>query len=153
MPTLFTVQHWLGQQIIPLFFIVFAILMGIAMVYFSAQSRRASLARDRSGRTEDTFAESLAAHGFDPEIARLTYLHLQQNRRVAFPIDPLDDLERDLGLNSEEIDQSVRDLLNETGREYLPGLLKSPLITVVDLVRSIQTSPRRDVVARRRRSA
>jgi hypothetical protein len=148
----FAVQQWLGQQIVPLLFVGFAMLMGVAMVYFSAQSRRASLARRRSGRTVDTFADSLAAHGYDPEIARLTYIYLEQNRHVAFPIDPLDDLERDLGLNSDEVDQSVRDLLNETGREYLPGLLKSPLVTVVDLVRAIQTSPRRDVVTRRRRA-
>ena len=40
MSTLSTVQQWLGDQIIPVFFIGFAILMGIAMVYFSAKSRR-----------------------------------------------------------------------------------------------------------------
>jgi hypothetical protein len=152
MSTLLTIQRWLGQQIVPLLFIGFAILMGIAMVYFSAQSRRSSLARDRSGRTEDTFAESLAAYGFDPEIARMTYLYLQQNQRIAFPILPIDDLERDLGLGSEDVDQTVRNLLNEAGREYLPGQLKSPLITVTDLVRFIQTSPRRDAIARRRRA-
>ena len=123
--------------------------MGIAMVYLSAQSRRSSLVRDRSGRTEETFAEYLAGYGFDPEISRVTYRYLQRVQKVAFPIEPSDDLDRNLGLDGEEIEQTVRDLLAETGRSYLPGLLDSPLVTVVDLVRHIQASPRREVVRRR----
>lgn len=150
MPTFYTVQQWLGEQIVPMFFIGFAILMGIAMVYLSAQSRRSSLARDRSGITAETFAESLAAYGFDPEIARATYVYLQQEQRVGFPIDPRDDLDRNLGLDGDDVKRTVRDLLAETGREYLPGLLDSPLVTVVDLVRYIQASPRREVMPTRR---
>jgi hypothetical protein len=150
MSTLISVQQWLGDQIVPVFFIGFAILMGIALVYLSAQSRRASLVRDRSGRTEDTFAEFLAAYGFDPEIARTTYRYLQEVQKVAFPIVPMDDLDRDLGLDGEAVNQTLRDLLVETGREYLPGLLASPLVTVVDLVRTIQASPRLEYVPRRR---
>ena len=123
--------------------------MGIAMVYLSAKSRRSSLVRDRSGRTEETFAEYLAGYGFDPEISRVTYRYLQRVQKVAFPIEPSDDLDRDLGLDGEEVEQTVRDLLAETGRSYLPGLLDSPLVTVVDLVRHIQASPRREVVRRR----
>ena len=123
--------------------------MGIAMVYLSAKSRRSSLVRDRSGRTEETFAEYLAGYGFDPEISRVTYRYLQRVQKVAFPIEPSDDLDRNLGLDGEEIEQTVRDLLAETGRSYLPGLLDSPLVTVVDLVRHIQASPRREVVRRR----
>jgi hypothetical protein len=144
-----SLTHWLGEQIVPLFFIGFAILMGIAMVYLSAKSRRSSLVRDRSGRTEETFAEYLAGYGFDPEISRVTYRYLQRVQKVAFPIEPSDDLDRNLGLDGEEIEQTVRDLLAETGRSYLPGLLDSPLVTVVDLVRHIQASPRREVVRRR----
>jgi hypothetical protein len=150
MPTLFTIEQWLGEQIVPVFFIGFAILMGIAMVYLSAQSRRSSLTRDRSGLTADTFAESLAAYGFDPEIARTAYVYLQQVQQVAFPIDPRDDLDRDLGLDSDDVKRTVRDLIAESGREYLPGLLNSPLVTVVDLVRYIQASPRREVLPGRR---
>jgi hypothetical protein len=146
----FALQQWLGEQIVPVFMIGFAILMGFAMVYFSAKSRRSSLTRDRSGRTEETFAEYLAAYGFDPEIARTTYRYLQEHQQVAFPIEPTDDLDRDLGLDGEEVNRTVRALLDETGREYLPGLLGSPLVTVVDLVRYIQASPRRVAVARRK---
>jgi hypothetical protein len=150
MSTVFILERWLGGQAVPLLFIGFAVLMGFALLYFSAQSRRAGLVRDRSGRTEETFAEYLAAYGFDPEIARATYRYLQQVQQVAFPIVPKDDLDRDLGLNDDDVKQTVRDLLDETGREHLPGLLDSPLVTVVDLVRYIQASPRRVETVRRR---
>jgi hypothetical protein len=150
MSTVYTLEQWLGEQMVPLVFIGFAVLMGLVFLYFSAQSRRAALVRDRSGRTEETFAEYLAAYGFDPGIARTTYRYLQRVRGVPFPIVPKDDLDRDLGLDDEEVKQSVRDLLDETGREYLPGLMGSPLVTVVDLVRYIQASPRRVEVVRRR---
>jgi hypothetical protein len=144
------VQQWLSDQIVPVFFIGFALLMGIALVYLSAQSRRASLVRNRSGITAETFADSLAAYGFDPEIARRTYLYLQKAQRVAFPIDPRDDLDRDLGMDGEDVERALRELLDEMGREYLPGLLDSPLVTVVDLVRHIQASPRREALPGRR---
>lgn len=145
-----TLGHWLGEQAAPLVFIGFAILMGFALLYFSVQSRRASLVRDRSGKTEETFSEYLAAYGFDPGIARTAYRYLQQVQQVSFPIEPMDDLDRDLGLDDDEVKRMVRDLLDETGREYLPGLLESPLVTVVDLVRYIQASPRRVETARRK---
>ena len=122
--------HWLGEQVVPLFFIGFAVLMGIAMVFLSARSRRSSLNRDRSGRTKETFAGDLAAYGFDPSIARTAYQYLQDQQGVAFPIEPGDDLDHSLGLDGEELNRTVRDLLAETGREYLPGLLDSPLVTV-----------------------
>jgi hypothetical protein len=150
MSILINIQQWLGEQIVPVFFIGFAILMGIALVYLSAQSRRAALVRDRSGRTKETFAEYLAAYGFDPEIARATYRYLQEYQRVTFPILPVDDLDRDLGLDSDAVNETLRDLLEQSGRQYLPGLQTSPLVTVVDLVRTIQASPRLEYVPRRR---
>lgn len=143
-------QQWLGDQIVPLFFVGFAILMGFALVYLSAKSRRSSLARDRSGRTQETFVEGLAPYGFDPDIAASTYRYLQERQRIAFPILPTDDLDRDLGLDENEVKTTVRDLLSQMGREYLPGQLDSPLVTVVDVVRCIQASPRRVAPAHRR---
>jgi hypothetical protein len=143
MSTPFTVQQWLSEQIVPVFMIGFALLMGFGLLYLSAQSRRSSLVRDRSGRTEDTFVDDLSGYGFDPEVARTTYRYLQKQQNVAFPIEPMDDLDRDLGLDGEDLKQTVRDLLDETGREHVPGLLYSPLITVGDLVRYLQVSPRR----------
>jgi hypothetical protein len=144
------IQQWLGEQVAALVFICFALLMGLALVYFSAQCRRSTMVRDRSGRTEETFSEYFAACGFDPRIARATYRYLRQVQQIAFPIEPLDDLDRTLGLNCEDLNQTVRDLLAETGREYLPGLLDSPLVTVLDLVRYLQVSPRREFIPRRR---
>lgn len=150
MPSTVQIQQWLGEQIVPVFLIGFAILMGFAMVYISAVSRRNALARSRAGRTEDTFSDYLARYGFDQEIARSTYRYLQERHRVSFPIEPMDDLDRDLGLDGDDVKTTLRELLDQNGREYLPGLADSPLVRVVDLVRYIQASPRRVAVVRRR---
>jgi len=115
------VQQWLSDQIVPVFFIGFALLMGIALVYLSAQSRRASLVRNRSGITAETFADSLAAYGFDPEIARRTYLYLQKAQRVAFPIDPRDDLDRDLGMDGEDVERPCANCWTRWGGNICPG--------------------------------
>ena len=124
--------------------------MGFGMVYLSALNRRNALARSRAGKTEDTFADYLAQYGFDESIARSTYRYLQDRHRVSFPIEPMDDLDRDLGLDGEDVKTTLRDLLEQNGREYLPGILDSPLVRVVDLVRYIQASPRRMAAVRRR---
>jgi hypothetical protein len=138
------VQQWLSEQFIPLLFIGFSVLMGLTALLVSAKSRRSTLLRDRSGHTEDTFAEELAEHGYDSEIARATYRTLQERQKVAFPIKPMDDLDIDLGLDSDDVREVIQGLLAGMGRSYLPGLLDTPLVTVVDLVRTIQASPRRE---------
>jgi hypothetical protein len=120
------------------------------MVYLSAMNRRNALARSRAGRTEETFAEYLAKYGFDQDIAKSTYRYLQDKHRVSFPIEPMDDLDRDLGLDGDDVKTTLRELLDENGREYLPGIQDSPLVRVVDLVRYIQASPRRLPEVRRR---
>jgi hypothetical protein len=142
--------RWMGEQAAPLLLVGFALLMGLALLYLSVQSRQAGLVRDRSDRSEETFVEYLAAYGFDTEIARATYRYLQRVHGVVFPILPKDDLDRDLGLNDDEVRQALRDLLEEAGREYLPGLIDAPVVKVVDLVRYVQASPRRvEMVGRR----
>jgi hypothetical protein len=144
MSTLLSEQQWLSDLALPLLLIGLGILIGFTALYISAQRRRSSLARHRSGRTVETFAEYLAEYGFDPELARATYRYLQKRQKVAFPIEPFDDLDCDLGLDGEDLSETIRALLAETGRIYLPGLLDSPLVTVEDLVRTIQASPRRE---------
>ena len=144
MSTLFSEQKWLSDLALPLLLIGLGILIGFTALYISAQRRRSSLVRDRSGRTVETFVEYLAEYGFDPELARATYRYIQKRQKVAFPIDPFDDLDCDLGLDSEDLRETIRALLAETGRSYLPGLLDSPLVTVADLVRTVQASPRRE---------
>jgi hypothetical protein len=140
--TSLAVQQWLADLAFPLLLIGAGVLIGFTVLYISAQRRQSSLVRHRSGRTEETFAENLAEYGFDPELARATYRHLQKRQKAAFPIDPFDELDCDLGLDSEDLSETIRALLAETGRIYLPGLLDSPLVTVEDLVRTIQASPR-----------
>jgi len=144
MSTLLSEQQWLSDLALPLLLIGLGILIGFTALYISAQRRRSSLVRHRSGRTVETFAEYLAEYGFDPELARATYRYLQKRQKVAFPIEPFDDLDCDLGLDGEDLSETIRALLAETGRIYLPGLLDSPLVTVEDLVRTIQASPRRE---------
>jgi len=150
MPTAVQIQQWLGEQIVPVFLIGFAILMGFAMVYISAINRRNALVRSRAGHTVDTFSDYLARYGFDQEIARSTYRYLQERHRVSFPIEPLDDLDQDLGLDGDDVKTTLRELIDENGREYLPGAVDSPLVRVVDLVRYIQACPRRLAGSRRR---
>jgi hypothetical protein len=150
MPTTDTIQQWLGEQIVPVFLIGFAMLMGLVLVYLSALNRRNAMARSRAGRTEDTFAEYLGRYGFDEAIVRSTYRYLQEKQRISFPIEPMDDLDRDLGLDGDDVKTTLRDLLDQNGREYLPGAVDSPLVRVVDLVRYIQASPRRLAVPKRR---
>jgi len=144
MSTLLSEQQWLSDLALPLLLIGLGILIGFTALYISAQRRRSSLVRHRSGRTVETFAEYLAEYGFDPELARATYRYLQKRQKVAFPIEPFDDLDCDLGLDGEDLSETIRALLAETGRIYLPGLLDSPLVTVEDLVRTIQASTRRE---------
>jgi hypothetical protein len=138
---------WLGQQATTLLSVCCALVLLFVILYVSARGRRASLLRRRSGLTEDTFVEDMVPFGYDPEIARATYRYLQERQNVAFPIVPNDALDEDLGLDSEDLDQTIRALLDATGRDHLPGLLHSPLLTVEDLVRYIQASPRKSVTA------
>lgn len=146
-------QGWLVEQIVPVFFIGFALLAGLALLYFSAQSRAAARRRDRAGQNEDTFVEQLAAHGFDDEIARMTYRCLEERTRVEFPILPGDDLDQDLGLDSDDVRETLMEVTARVGREYLPGLVTVPIVTVAELVRAVQGSPRKVLPMRRRRAS
>jgi hypothetical protein len=138
-----TVQTWLAEQATPLLVIGTALILGFAILYFSARGRRAKMVSRRSGLTEDTFVEDLIPFGFDPQVARATYRYLQERQNISFPILAMDALDEDLGLDSEDVTQTIRELLDLTGREHLPGLLHSPLVSVEDLVRYVQASPRK----------
>lgn len=144
------IEQWLAEQIVPVFFVGFAMLAGLALLYFSAQSRKAARRRDRAGRDEDSFAEQFAAHGFDAEIARATYRYLEERTRPGFPLLPMDDLDRDLGLDADDVREVLRELTARTGRDYLPGLVTAPIVTVAELVRAVQASPRKVLPMRRR---
>jgi hypothetical protein len=136
-----TLQQWLADQAVPLCFLSFALLMGIFLLYLSAISRRSALARRRAGRTETSFVEELAAYGYDPEIAGLTYRTLRDRLGITFPLEPTDDLDRDLGLDSADQQAILEELLTAAGRDYAPGILAAPITSVAHLVRHVQTSP------------
>jgi hypothetical protein len=101
----------------------------------------------RSGVSEDTFVNSLLIYGFDPMIARTTFRYLQEKQRVSFPIEATDQLDEDLGLGLEDVEESVHDILKMTDRVYQAGLKHTPIVTVEDLVRLIQASPRTSAMA------
>ncbi len=121
-------------------------LICVGLVYvllrLSADRRLHRLSQERKDVTESTFAAHLERYGFDPLITRSTYRYLQEVQQVQFPILPGDQLDEDLGLGSEDVDQSVRELSAALHREYTPGLRFAPIVTVEDLVRLIQASPR-----------
>ena len=101
----------------------------------------------RSGVNEDTFVDSLLVYGFDPIIARATYRYLQEKQLVSFPIEATDQLDEDLGLDLVDVDESILDILKLTDRQFQPGLKFAPIVTVEDLVRLIQASPRNSAMA------
>ncbi len=135
-------QTWIQQQSVPLLVILGCLVGGFLLLYISARRRRTALVKNRVGVTEQSFTRHMAAYDFDPFISKETYRYLQQVQLVDFPILPGDSLDEDLGLDSDDVKESVRDLLRVTGREFRPGILIAPIITVEDLVRYLQASPR-----------
>ena len=144
------IEQWLVVEAAPLFLVGFALLAGLALLYFSAQSRKATRRRDRAGMDEHTFAESFAARGFDAEIALAVYRNLEDKIRIGFPILPGDDLDRDLGMDSGDVREMLRHITAQIGRDYLPGLVIEPIVSVAEMVRAVQSMPRKVLPMRRR---
>ncbi len=147
MQTPSTLSIWLGEQAGPLLFIVGLLTFVLIVLYVSARARRFRMNENRSGINEDTFVNSLLLYGFDARVARTTFRYLRQKQNVSFPIKATDLLDEDLGLDLADVDESVQDLLKLTERLYQPGLRSAPLVTVEDLVRLIQASPRLSAMA------
>jgi hypothetical protein len=142
MQTPSTLSIWLSEQALPLAVIAVLLVLVMIVLSMSARNRRVRLTRSRAGMNEDTFVQSLVVYGFDPDISRTAYLYLQEKQNVHFPIQASDLLDEDLGLDLADVEETVRDLLQLTQRRYQPGLRHDPLVTVEDLVRFIQASPR-----------
>jgi hypothetical protein len=147
MQTPSTPYIWLTEQAVPLGIIVALLGLVLIALYISAHARRVRMNEARAGANEHTFVCSLLLYGFDPVIARTTFRYLQEKQRVSFPIEATDQLDEDLGLDMGGVEESLRDILHLTGRHYQPGLKHSPLVTVEDLVRLVQASPRISEVA------
>ena len=137
-----SITTWLGHHAWPIWLLVAAVLLCIVLLRLSAWSREHRLRRKRAGVTQETFTAQLQQYGFDPVITSSTFRYLGEVQHVPFPVLPGDDLENDLGLTPEEVDQTVRDLSIALRREYSPGLQPTPLVTVEDLIRLLQSQPR-----------
>ena len=96
--------------------------------------------------SETTFTKHLQVYGFDPAITGAAYRYLQEVQLVQFPILAGDDLVEDLGLDNDDVEQTVTELTEALKRELTPGLRHTPLVTVEDLVRLLQASPRRSTM-------
>ena len=138
-----TFSIWFREQSLPIGLILIAILVAFLILRYSARRRQESLLRERDGITEQTFTSHLSRYGFDASITSTTYRYLQEVQRVQFPILPGDALDEDLGLDSEDIQQTVLELTEALKREPNPGLRSTPVVTVEDLVRLLQASPRK----------
>lgn len=135
-PELWRHQAW------PVGLFLGAIVACILLLRLSAWSRERNLRRKRAGLTQESFTAWLQQYGFDPVITSSTYRYLQEVQLVSYPILPGDKLDEDLGLDTDEINQVVRDLTIALRREFSPGLRPTPLVTVEDLIRLLQASPR-----------
>jgi hypothetical protein len=138
-----TVSIWLQEQVWPLGVVIFLILAGLVVLKLSANRRRAVLSRERCGVTERIFVEHLAGYDFDAVITGTTYRYLREVQGVQFPVLPSDRLDEDLGMDQDDVEQVIGDLLGSLQREYRPGLRYEPILTVEGLVRHLQASPRK----------
>jgi hypothetical protein len=137
-----SIPPWLGHHAWPLWLLLALVVACMALLRLSAWSRERRIRRKRVGVTQETFTAQLEQYGFDPVITGSTFRYLREVQLIPFPVLPGDDLEKDLGLTPEDVDQSVRDLTLALRRVHSPGLQPTPLVTVEDLIRLLQASPR-----------
>ncbi len=132
----------IGHQFLPIGFVILGIVAAFVVFRLSTRRREKALFREREGVNEQTFTFHMQRYGLDARIASATYRHLQDVRRIPFPILPGDALEDDLGLSSEETQQTLAALARLLQRQPTIGLRSAPLVTVEDLVRLLQAYPR-----------
>lgn len=137
-----SIPGWLAQHAWPVWLLLAVVAVCVVLLRLSLWTREHRLRRRRAGITQETFTGQLQQYGFDAVITSATFRYMREVQLVPFPILPGDQLEEDLGLGPEEIEQSVRDLSLALRREYSPGLQPLPLVTVEDLIRLLQASPR-----------
>jgi hypothetical protein len=133
---------WFKEQAWPIGILIALAASFLIVLKLSAVWRRAALSRQRRGVTERVFVEHLAQYNFDPAVTGTTYRYLQEVLQIKFPILPSDTLDEGLGLDSEDVDYAIRELLRSLKREEVRGLRHGPILTVEDLVGHLQASPR-----------
>jgi hypothetical protein len=137
-----SIPAWLGHHAWPLWLLLALVVACLALLRLSAWFREHKLRQMRAGITQETFTAQLEQYGFDPVITGSTFRYLREVQLVPFPVLPGDDLEKDLGLMPEDVERTVRDLTTALRRDHSPGLQPTPLVTVEDLIRLLQASPR-----------
>jgi len=114
------------------------------------ERRMRALAAERRGESICTFARAFDRHAVDPWVIRATYEELTpwaNFRGGSLPLRASDRLEKELGIDSEDLDELACDVAQRAGRS-LNGAERNPLygrvLTVGDLVRFVTFQPRRD---------
>lgn len=140
--TPFDASLFLRQLVWPFLGTVLVIALGLGLLKYQAHRRLQRMIKEREGITQASFTEHLEKYGVDTVIAASTYRYLQEVQLVGFPIMPEDSLDEDLGLDSDDVRQTILELSVALNREYSPGVRSTPVVTVEDLVRLLQASPR-----------
>ncbi|MEO6924506.1 MAG: hypothetical protein ABI142_11825 [Bryocella sp.] len=138
-----SLSAWLRDQSWPIAVLLGFIVLTLIVLKISASRRHKAISSQREGVSEETFVAHLEKYGFDPKITGASYRYLREVQLVQFPILPGDALDEDLGLDTEDINQTISELTEALGRERSPGLRHTPIVTVEDLVRLLQASPRK----------
>jgi hypothetical protein len=139
-------QHatqWVAAQADVIGVIGVLFLGALLILFLSARGHAWMMAHKRAHSTIDTFVRELSEKGYNARICRAVYEYLQTDQKVNFPINPDDALDERLGIAGDDLEQTIRDVLILTEREFCPGLLYRPLVTVEDLVRYVEASPLR----------
>jgi len=140
--TPFDASLFLKQLILPFLSALLLAALVFGVLKYQAHQRLQRMLKQREGVTQASFTEHLEKYGVDPIIAASTYRYLQEVQLVRFPIMAGDNLDEDLGLDSTDIRQTILELSVALNREYSPGVRSTPVVTVEDLVRLLQASPR-----------
>lgn len=139
-----SVNAWLLREVGGVLVLGVGATTAILCAKVAATRRRARSPRE-DGVSERSFTEYLESCGFDPKIAATTYRYLLEIQNVRFPILPGDALDWDLGLDEDQVGQTLSELATRLDR--LPARNSQLPITVEDLVRMVQFSPRCDEAA------
>jgi hypothetical protein len=126
--------YWLTNEGTALIALV-ALLGGCGTVlYVAGKMRKNRLVESRRGYNIDCFAAEMDEAGYDPEVARVVYLYIQEMHGVDFPIFPGDDIAQMFGMTDEDVRRALPPILDVCGRRTELGRMMRPLETVEQVV-------------------
>lgn len=141
MQTPTTVLGWFQSQGSILAILLAIVGVVLLVLAASAYARHRRLSQTRSGDDMASFIHTMQSRGYDPEIARLAYVFLEERLAIDYPVLPEDELDRDLGISETEIFDMLAFMLFTSGRTDSPRSTPNTLTTVADIVQRVQTSP------------